>query len=247
MYDLTKLDLQSITNIGIALRSLGKEADSLETVAARCVQFFYENLIDPATGQSACALTRFFKTHSYGDLPGSLKIYADALISSEPIADEVKCLTLLGSAGDRPEWRDRLQSQGHQAIPLTSESTVSRIPMIAQLIRSFGLDISYVLAPDPHLLMMLEKKTCNVFYIPTASGSEFIPAQTEFVQPFGVKSVLGFGGMLPSGNLFTVILFSKVAIPQATANLFKTLPLSIKMAMIPFDSRHQLFQPSNVI
>ncbi len=243
--------MQDITDIGIALRSLGKEADSLETVAARCVQFFHEHLIDPATGKPACALTRFFKTHPYENLPESLKTCADALVSSEPIAEEVKCLTLLASAGDRPEWCDRRKSQGHQAIPLTSESTVSQIPMIAQLIKSFGLDIRYVLAPDPHLLMMLEQKTCNVFYIPTAAGSEFIPAQAEFVQPFGIKSVVGFGGMLPSGNLFAVILFSKVAIPQATANLFKTFPLNIKMAMIPFDRGPAFatiaFQPSRAI
>lgn len=244
MYDLTQLNLQDVTDIGIALRGLGKDADSLETLAARCVQFFHENLIDPATGKSACALTRFFKTHPYGKLPRALQTHASTLVP-ESIAADMKCLTLLATAGDRPEWCDRKQSQGHQAIPLTSESTVSQIPMIAQLIKSFGLDISYVLAPDPHLLMMLEQKTCNVFYIPTAAGSEFIPAQAEFVQPYGVKSVLGFGGMLPSGNLFTVILFSRVAIPQATANLFKTLPLSIKIAMLPFDS-NRIFEPLQV-
>ncbi|MGB3291791.1 MAG: hypothetical protein WBB01_02235 [Phormidesmis sp.] len=245
MYDLTQLDLQDITDIGTTLRTFGKDADSLETVAARCVQFFYENLIDPTTGRSACALTRFFKTHPYGNLPGALQASADALASAS-IPDEVKCLTLLSSQGDRPEWSDRRKSQGHQAIPLTSESAVRQIPMIAQLIKSFGLDISYVLMPDTHLQLVLEPQTCNVFYIPTAAGSEFIPAQVEFVQPFGIKSVLGFGGMLPSGNLFAVILFSKVAIPQATAQLFRTLPLTIKMAMLPFD-KGQLLQPLQVV
>ena len=241
MYDLTQLDLQDITDIGIRLRTFGKDADSLETVAARCVQFFYKSLIDPATGKSACALARFFKTHPYGDLPEAIQASADTLASAS-VPDDVKCLTLLASAGDRPEWSDRRKSQGHQAIPLTSESAVRQIPMIAQLIKSFGLDISYVLTPDTHLQIVLEQKTCNVFYIPTAEGSEFIPAQTEFVLPFGIKSVLGFGGMLPSGNLFAVILFSKVAIPHTTAQLFKTLPLTIKMAMLPFD-KGQLFQP----
>lgn len=118
--------------------------------------------------------------------------------------------------------------------------------MISQLIKSFGLDISCALAPDPKLLIELEQKTCNVFYIPIAAVSEVIPAQTEFVEPFGIKSVIGFGGMLPSGNLFTIILFSKVEIPATTAQLLKTLPLSIKMAILPFDRGH-LFRPLQTV
>ncbi len=236
MYDLTKLSLQDVTDIGSALRQMGKGADSLESVAERCVQYFNENMRNTVTGEPDCALIRFFKTHAYGDLPTALQAQASAIHAQDsPLPAEAKCLTLLSTAGIRADWCDRHTSQGHQAIPLTSEKTVSQIPMIAQLIKSFGLDISHVLDPNPDLLMDLEQKTCNVFYIPTAVGSEFIPAQAEFVQPFGVQSVLGFGGMLPSGNLFAIILFSKVVIPEASARLFKTLPLSIKMAMIPFD------------
>ncbi len=166
--------------------------------------------------------------------------------SDAPLPAKVKCLTLLSSLGDKVEWCDRQASQGHQAIPLTSEQAVSQIPMISQLIKSFGLDISCALAPDPKLLIELEQKTCNVFYIPIAAVSEVIPAQTEFVEPFGIKSVIGFGGMLPSGNLFTIILFSKVEIPATTAQLLKTLPLSIKMAILPFDRGH-LFRPLQTV
>ncbi len=243
MYDLTQLTLQDVTSIGIELRRLGRGVDSLESVAERCVQYFSDNFRDSMTKEPDCALIRFFKTHAYGDLPTTLQTQAQAVLSqSSPLPAEVKCLTLLSTAGVQAEWCDRTASKGHQAIPLSSETTVSQIPMIAQLIKSFGLDISHVLAPDPDLLIDLEQKTCNIFYIPTAAGSKFIPAQDNFVQPFGVKSVLGFGGMLPSGNLFAVILFSKVAIPEASARLFKTLPLSIKMAMIPFD-KAALFNP----
>lgn len=261
MYDLTQLTLQDITAMGSALRSFGQGADSLETVADRCVQYFHQTLIDPTTGKAACALTRFFKTHAYSDLPPTLQARAANLISPASLSQDntvdlaqsgditncqippdLKCLTLLATAGEKSEWCDRRHSKGHQAIPLISETAVSQIPMISQLIKGFGLDVGCVLAPDPHLLMALEHQTFNVFYIPTAAGSQFIPAQTEFVEPFGIKSVLGFGGMLPSGNLFAVILFSKVTIPESTASLFKTLPLNIKMAAIPLEA-HELFQP----
>ncbi len=243
MYDLAQLSLQNITEIGVALRSIGGSADSLESVADRCVQHLYQNLVAPITGEPACALVRFFKTVSYASLPAELQSSVQAAIAQPPesISADLKCLTLFGTVGDRPEWCDRHASTGHQVIPLTSEQSVSRIPMISQLIKSFGLDISCVVAPDPNLLMTLERKTCNVFYIPTAAGSEFIPAQQQFVEPYGIKSVVGFGGMLPSGNLFSTVLFSKVEITEPTAHLFKTLPLNIKMSVTPF-SRKQLFR-----
>ena len=180
-------------------------------------------------------LVRFFKTHRYGSLPKDLQLKArEGLSELEESIEDIKCLTLLGTVGERAEWCDRTASTGHQAIPLTSETAVSRIPMISQLIKDFGLDISCVLSPESHLLMELERKTCNVFYVPEALNSPYIPAQDNFVKPFGIKSVVGFGGMLPAGDLFAVILFSKVSIPEETAYLLKTLPLNLKMAMVPF-------------
>ncbi len=247
MYNLAQLTLQNVTDIGIAMRQLGKGTDSLETIACRCIEYLHKNLVDPTTGRSACALSRFFKTHPYGALPGTLQAQARAAATqTADLPADLKCLTLLATAGDRPEWHSRHQSQGHQVIPLASETAVRQIPMISQMIKGFGLDISCVLAPDPNLLIALERQTCNVFYIPSALGSEFIPAQAEFVAPYGIKSVLGFGGMLPSGNLFAIILFAKVEIPETAAHLFKTLPLSIKMAMIPFD-KGSLFRPLQLL
>jgi len=49
--------------------------------------------------------------------------------------------------------------------------------------------------------------------------------------------VLGFGGILPSGNLFVIIIFSAVELARETADLFKTLALSVKLAVLPFDGK----------
>ena len=245
MYDLTQFSLQDATDIGADLRRLGQGADSLETIAQRSVRYFYNKLIDHHNGQPGCALVRFFKTHSYKDLPTELQTRADRLNQPQFISPDVKCLTLLATAGEHASWNDRRLSRGHQVIPLTSAEGVREIPMISQLIHSFGLDINNVVAPDPSILIELERKTCNVFFIPDAINSEFIPDQNSFVSCFKIKSVLGFGGMLPSGNFFAIILFTKVAIPNSTARLFKVLPLNIKMAIMPFDV-YQTFslQPS---
>ena len=87
---------------------------------------------------------------------------------------------------------------------------------------------------DACLMMDAEQRTYNVFYVPEARGSPHIPAQTDFVVPVGIRSVLGFGGLLPPGDLFAVILFSKVPIPRQTSELFKPLALSAKVAVLPF-------------
>lgn len=238
MYNLTQLTLEDATEIGSHLRRLGGEADSLETVASLCVRYLHRHFIDAETGEPACLLVRFFKTHRYGSLPEDLQIKArEGLSESKESLEDIKCLTLLGTVGDRVEWCDRTASTGHQAIPLASETAVSRIPMISQLIKDFGLDISCILSPESHILMELERRNCNVFYVPEALNSPYIPAQDNFVKPFGVKSVIGFGGMLPAGDLFAVIMFSKVAVPEEAAHLLKTMPLNIKMAMVPFLKR----------
>lgn len=234
MYDLTRFTLADMTECGSALRKAGDSARSMEEAAGRVVGYLRDHLVDKQTGAKVCALVRFYKTHPYGALPEELRRFADSLASGYAPSPEMKCLALLATAGDQPEWDSRRQSVGHQAIPLPSEAVVSRIPMIAQLVKQFGLEISSVLQPTATLLAALEQRTYNVFHVQDAAGSPHVPAQDGFVVPHRIKSVLGFGGMLPSGDLCAVIMFSKVRIPPETADLFKTLALSVKMAVLPF-------------
>ena len=146
----------------------------------------------------------------------------------------MKCLTLLGTAGELPAWNSRATSLGHKALPLASEESVARSPMIAQLITQFGLAIGTLITPAADVILDAEQHTYNVFHVPEAAGSPYIPAQQEFVRPYGVRSVLGFGGLLPSGDLFATILFAKQPIPRATADMFRTLALNVKVAILPF-------------
>ena len=73
--------------------------------------------------------------------------------------------------------------------------------------------------------------------IAEAKGSAYIPAQAEFVEPFGVQSVLGFGGLLPNGELFATIFFARVSVPRAVADMFRPLALNQKLALLPFVDR----------
>lgn len=237
MYDLVNFNQEDMCKCAIALRSASSNAKSMEEVANRIVRYLYENCVDPKTGRSACALVRLFKTHPYGELPGELQAAARDILQGNAVEQTTKCLTLLATAGDEPHWNVRGGSTGHKAIPLVDESFVKQIPMISRLLQQFGLEISTVLEPMPELLINSDRKIHStfIFHVPKALGSQHIPAQAEFVIPYHVKSVLGFGGLLPSGNLFVIIMFAKTWIPQETANLFKWVSAYAWIALTAFD------------
>jgi hypothetical protein len=109
-------------------------------------------------------------------------------------------------------------------------------PMISNLVSQLGLSVKDVLNPAPDVLVDIDQQTYNVFYEPNALGSEYIVAQQDFVIPERIESCLGFGGMLPSGNLFAVIMFSRVPITSIVASMFRTVSLSVKLALLPFEA-----------
>jgi serine phosphatase RsbU (regulator of sigma subunit) len=220
---------------GLALRQFGLGVESMEEASNRIVRYLYENFCTKSTGEKSCALVRLLKTHPYEDLEVELAEYARSMLDHYPPLPAMKCMTLLATVGEQTEWNSRHRSVGHKAIPLASEFVVAQIPMISQLIKQLGLDIKTVINPGTDLFVEIEQRKYNVFYVPEAIGNPYIPAQDSFVIPFGIKSVLGFGGLLPSGNLFAIIMFLKVQIPHSTAQMFSTLALNIKTALLPFD------------
>jgi len=235
MYDLTRFTLRDMAECGLALRQFGLGVESMEEASNRIVRYLYENFCTKPIGEKSCALVRLFKTHPYEDLEVELAEYARSMLDHYPPLPAMKCMTLLATVGEQTEWNSRHTSVGHKAIPLASESVVAQIPMISQLIGQLGLDIKTVINPGPDLLVEIEQRKYNVFYVPEAIGNPYIPAQESFVIPFGIKSVLGFGGLLPSGNLFAIIMFLKVQIPHSTAQMFSTLALNVKTALLRFD------------
>ncbi len=235
MHDLTKFTLRDMSECGLALRQIAEKADCMEDASNLIIKYFYEHFINKETGEKSCILVRFFKTHAYEKLTPELQEYVQDILGKNKIADDLKCLTLLATAGELPEWNSRYKSVGHKAIPLVNEDTIHRIPMISQLITQLGLNPGIVLQPDPDLLIDSEQKMYNVFYISNALGSPHIPSQASFVMTFGVKSVIGFGGLLPSGDMFTILMFLKVVVPQTVMELIRPLALNVKTAVLPFD------------
>jgi hypothetical protein len=107
--------------------------------------------------------------------------------------------------------------------------------MISILIKEMGLEASALIKPDPKLLLDMEQRNFSVFHVADALGNPHIPAQKGFVIPYGIRSVLGFGGLFPSGEIFAVLIFLKVPVSRELAELFTTLSLNVKIALLPFD------------
>lgn len=240
MYNLTTFSQEDMYHCAIALRNMDAGSKTMEEMAQRMVRYLYEGLVDQKTGKPACALVRFFKTHPYGELTDELQEAAQAILKDRSISRSTKCLTLMATAGSKSYWNSRRESTGHQAIPLVDQDFVYRAPMILQLIQQFGLEVSSVIDTAPTLIADAGRKTFNVFYVPTALDSPYIPAQQEFVIPYQIQSVLGFGGMLPSGNLFAIILFSRTYISPEAAGLFKWISAYVRIAAASFD-REEVF------
>ncbi len=236
---LEKFSLGDMLRCGTELRRVARGAPTVESAARHIVQYLYNAFRDPSSDERSCVLARFYRTHRFSNLEPELRVVARSLLAEQPERQDVRCLTLLATAGILPDWNDRRQSRDHRAIPLPTREVVERAPMIAQLIRQLGLDIESVVAPSPTLIQELEGKTYNVFHVERAQGSPYIPAQAEFVKKHGVESVIGFGG-LGGEELFAIILFSKVRVSPESAERFRNIALDVKSALLGF-REHQVF------
>lgn len=233
--DITNFTVGGMLRAGVAVRRIVRGAESLEEAADRIVRFLYDGCVDPQSGRRTTVLVRFYKTHPYKDLPLDLKLFADRSMDGGEPEPSMRCLTLLGTAGDEPSWMSRRSSSGHQAIPLPTAEIVRRAPMIAGLIEELGFDLESVIRGNAPTVRSATPKTYDVFHVKEAFGSASIPAQDEFVVPYGVTSVLGFGGLLRSGELFAIILFSRAPISEASASRFRAIALDVRSALYALD------------
>lgn len=234
MHDLTALTVADLASISRVILQAGQNARSTEECAKEVVRYLFDNLRTPS-GEASCALVRFFKTHSLADLEPDLQAVARQSLPAGSDAPGMKCLTLLATAGLEPEWNSRHQSRGHRVIPLPSVKMVEQFPMISQLIQQLGFRVADIVQPDPDVVLGLQGQNANVFYIADAHGSPHIPAQREFVEPYNVQSVLAFGSVLPSGNLFVVVLFTRVFVPRDRAEMLNVLAIGVKGAVLRFE------------
>lgn len=232
-YNVTNFTAKDVAACSAEIRELSEDAQSMEELSIKITRLLRERLTFGPAAEPAMALVRLFKTHRLADLPQDLQEITSTG-GAEPLKPETVCLTLLGSSGANPRWNQRKFSKGHQVIPLKDAESVRAIPMIASLLQGFGLDIDQLLQNDPLFLEDWGHSSFNVFFIKEALGSQWIPSQDDFVVPLRIKSVLGFGGLLPGGDVFAVVMFSRVTIPDDTAALIRSLSITVRSILTPY-------------
>ncbi len=240
-YDLTKFGLGDMLRCSPRLRDAATGAPTFELAAQRTCRFLYDEL-QGADGERQCGLVRCYKTVGFGSLDPELQNFVRTVMGFQQPGAAMKCLTLMATVGQTAAWNSRHNSRGHRAIPLPSPEIVEKAPMIAQLIREFGLEISSVIQPTPDVVRELAGKRHGVFHVENALGSPFIPAQEGFVVRYGIRSVLGFGGLLINGDLFAVILFTNVQVPSTSADRFRTLALDAKSGLSRYNDANMFTQ-----
>lgn len=232
-------ELQEIAN-GLTL--IAEDSSTVEECAQRWSFHLYDNFLDDDE-EPACVLVRCFRTGRYSGLSTELRDLASTVASGAELEAHTQCLVLLGSAGRNSNWNSRHKSVGHRVIPLLSSEMVARSPMIAQLFRQLGIDVHEMLQPSDDFLLEQHDRALDVFYVANAQGSAYIPAQAEFVIPYEVASVIGFGGVLPSASVFAVIMFTRVHIESEVALRFGILADAMKAALSKFEGGNTVELP----
>jgi hypothetical protein len=234
LHDLEHFGLRDMIHAGKSLRELGEGASSMEEAVGSTVDFLYDSFCTTSSGIRCNALVRCFKTHAFGALPQDLQTLALGYGVDPSPPNSMRCLVLMASRGEEPAWNGRHGSTNHRVIPLPTARVLQDAPMVSEMIRQMGLEAAQVVGSPDDILVDFKQRSFNVFHVEEALGSAYLPAQETFVARHGIRSVLGIGGLLPSGELFVVLMFSKVWITRETAAMFRTLALSVKLVLLPF-------------
>ena len=100
-----RFSLQQLTNcISRIADSDAGPSNALTDVARDMVDVLNDSLRDPQSGESNAALVRFFMTVPYESLEASGRDFIESRFSHLHPLPDTKCLTLMGTVGDEPDW-----------------------------------------------------------------------------------------------------------------------------------------------
>jgi serine phosphatase RsbU (regulator of sigma subunit) len=162
-------------------------------------------------GAPACAVLRIYQVRPYGRLSAGQR----GRLPGAPPEPASPCATLLAAHGETAH-RETGRRSG-PVLPLADPAAAATAPLVAALAATLERDSG---RPD-----------IAVAHVPVAAGSPQVPEQ-DLVREHGVRSVLGYGGTLPSGEAYVVLMFARVAVPRATADRFPPVALATTLALL---------------
>ncbi|HEX8457389.1 MAG TPA: hypothetical protein VF656_08840 [Pyrinomonadaceae bacterium] len=216
-----------------------KECAQLQEAAQVCARALYEEFTE------SVVLARLFVTLPFADLPARDRAFVSALADAKGIAplldEKTQVLSLLGTNGAQPPWRERYESQAHLGIPLVTAEFVESIPMVARLMHDMGVGAGRADEGGTDVLVKNLGRAAGVFYVRDAKtwldarNRKIVSAQ-DFVAANDIRTVFGLGGSYLNGSFVAMILFTREIIEQSQAeafmllvNTFKTVTLSLVM------------------
>ncbi|MEO1288936.1 MAG: hypothetical protein AAFV93_14310 [Chloroflexota bacterium] len=202
---------------------------SFEGGAQAACQHMYESIKDE-NGEPAFSLIRIFRSCTNEELP------------PEQVSNQMneRWLALMGTYGYEHNWRDRLKSQGHRVLPTGAFET----PMLSETFRQINLNVDAYIEGDslvPNFLQETDEHY-KYFYVPKASGSPYIDVQDEFVERYGIESVVGFGLVLISGAFYVCLSFSRIPISKQMALNYVQISPYLSTLLAAYETRGVLWQ-----
>ncbi|MGK5496804.1 SpoIIE family protein phosphatase [Streptomyces sp. URMC 125] len=222
-FDLSAFSLSEMVRCGAELRNSPRGAASWEEAAQAVVDFLYRNMTD-GEGRGACPLVRLFATRRWSALSPEDRAAVPPWPASPPPG--ARCLTLVASCGSYPRWEDPATGVERLVLPVPSREAAREVPLLSRLVDRIGVGAGTEGAPPPSARF-------EVIHVAEDARMRELWGE-EFVEEYGIRSVLAFGGPLPDGELFAVVLFSRVPLPARTAELFRTVAISTRTALLPF-------------
>jgi hypothetical protein len=231
-----------VSGIRVALDEALVSPKSLEEASRAWLDAVYEPLAQ------ALVLARVFAILPRSALPPPEAEHADRVAGAAGHALDGRSpvMTLLATRGTRPEWNERLLSQLHLALPLTSSAVVEASPMVASLLDDMGVRLTSV-SWGPRLVSSArEVPEHPTFYVPDAvtstdtRGRLKIPARA-FVVAHDVKTVFGVAGSLGGGTMFAMVLFARQHVTRAVAEQLVPLAAFFRERAVVLAARGAFF------
>lgn len=242
MRPLKELSYGELEQVWSSLQPRLSDEPSFQGAAQTFVESLYAGY-----GRSI-VLVRMFLTVPYGMLPAAERRFVRRLsLPPGALTDTTPVLTLLGTCGLEPAWRDRLESESHLAIPLVSREFVGDAPMIAQLLSDMNYEGPW---PLPRTRSFVTPGLANLnglFYVPDArtavdeTGRYIIPAR-EFVARYDIQTVFGVGGAFAvSSEFLALVVFCNGIVARSDAAKFMPMSSWLKTVASPYIKRGAIF------
>lgn len=244
--DISELTLARVFDLSQSIKDKCKNKSNLEQVAQELMKTLCQTIVTDSDN-SAIVLGRLFKSCSYSDLTEDIQNYIQQRDDASTITPESKFLTLLGTWGELEEWHDIEESKNYKAFSLNDKDVLYKFPMLSAVFNQIGYNIPTETEPDKSIIIDNQDKEYGVFYVKDATANKLVPKQEEFVEPYGIKSVIGFGGRYGNNNIYSIILFLRECISRQTAELFPSLNPAIKFLTLRHEITGNIFNSDKLI